>query len=540
MGMQENLIITAIIEDTPGTLKAATSTDAVKFTKDTKPPKTAVKFIENPERSGTLSPSKGYIGPDDPNFDITLLLRGSGYQNVAPPCGKFLRACGFVENLGVGGLVLPATTASTSVFTVDGTTLTDEDDILVEIGVAFEPQHIDSLAAGTIAGTEVITLTGTTSIAPVDGAEIVKVLVNGTVAASPAPTTTAFDVTGGTLLANDVILVEVTGSTGKYYETTVLTAVNDTGHQSVTVLPALPAAPATGDDVVVKLVAEQVIVAAAPTTTVFGIEAATLAENDIVLVNVASGATPSYEVAKITDVVNGGGHVTVTVTPALGAAPTAGKACIGQYTYKPTSDRTLVKSLSVYHYNDGIKIAQPGCRGNVKMDFKWGEMAKMVFSMSPLTWTPTTAAAGFTPDFSALLSALPAMGGSFKVSGTEEYVESLSLDMGVKVASLGALQTTGYYENFVGARQPKGSFDPFAADAVHLTTFKAGASATVWLKFGSDNNIFVLTMPDIQRESVEFADREGINTYNVGYRAYGVSGNDEVILAFCSPTTSTP
>lgn len=387
MGMLENLIITAVVEDTPGTLKADSSADAVKFTKDTKPPKTAVTFIENPEMTGTLSPSRGYIGPDDGGFDISLLLRGSGYQNVEPPMGKFLKACGFVANLGVGGVV----------------------------------------------------------------------------ASSPTPTTTAFSVEG-----------------------------------------------------------------------------ADLAVNDIIMVNVASGSTPTYEIVKVTAVTDGTGEQTITVSPALSVAPTATKAVIGQYTYKPTSDRDAMESLSVYHYLDGIKIAQPGCRANVKFDFKWGEMGKAVFSFVPLSWTPTTAEAGFTPDFSDLLTALPAMGGSFKVGAAEEYVESVSLDMGIKIPALGAIQTTGYYENFVSGRQPKGTFDPFANDAAHLTAFKAGTLASLWLRLGSGNNIFVTHLASIQRESVDFSDREGINTYGIGFGAYGVEGNDEIIMAFCSPITHTP
>lgn len=387
MGMLENMIITAVIETTPGALEADSAADAVKFTKDTKPPKTSVKFIENPESTGTLSPSRGYIGPDDGGFDISLLLRGSGFQNVEPPMGKFLKACGFVATLGVGGAV----------------------------------------------------------------------------AASPAPTTTAFTVTGADLNVNDIIMV-----------------------------------------------------------------------------NVASGATASYEIVKVTAVTDGTGDQAITVSPALTAAPTSTKMVIGQYTYKPTSDRDVMESLSIYHYLDGIKIVQPGCRANVKFDFKWGEMGKAVFSFVPLSWTPSTADAGFTPDFSDLLAALPAMGGSFKIGASEEYVESVSLDMGVKVPALGAIQTTGYYENFVSGRQPKGTFDPFASTADHLTAFKAGTLASLRLKLGSGNNIFAAHLASIQRESVDFSDREGINTYGIGFGAYGVEGNDEVILAFCSPTTYTP
>lgn len=383
MGMLEKLIITAIVETTAGTLEADSVADAIKFTTDTKPPKTGVKFIENPEGTGSLSPSKGYIGPKEGGFDVTMLLRGSGYCDVAPQCGKFLKSCGFVEVQGTGGAI----------------------------------------------------------------------------AAAPAPTTTVFTVTG-----------------------------------------------------------------------------ADLHKNDIIMVDIASGATANYEIVKVTDVTDDVGAQEITVSPALTAAPTATKAVIGQITYKPTSVIADMASLSVYHYMDGIKVAQNGCRGSVKFDFKWGEMAKAVFGMSPLAWTASTADAGFTPDFSTLQAGLPCMGGSFRVSGTEEYVESLSLDLGAKVPALGAIQTTGYYENFIGARAAKGSFDPFAKTADHLTAFMAGTSGTIWLKFGSASNIFVMNLPDIQRESVDFADREKINTYKIGYRAYGVSGDDDVLLAFCSPT----
>lgn len=65
-----------------------------------------------------------------------------------------------------------------------------------------------------------------------------------TVSATPAPTTTGATVaSAGTLAVGDMVLIEVTGQTGLFVRK--LTAVSGT---ALTWAPALPAAPATGDD----------------------------------------------------------------------------------------------------------------------------------------------------------------------------------------------------------------------------------------------------------------------------------------------------
>lgn len=389
MGHLDNLIITAVIETVAaGTLQAdaGDGTDALRFTQDTKPPKTEIEWIDNPEYTGTLGASEGYTGPRKGGFDIGMLLRGSGYYDVAPPMGILLKACGFKEVLGTGG----------------------------------------------------------------------------TVDASPPPTTTAFTVTGSDLEVNDIILVDV-----------------------------------------------------------------------------ASGATASFERTQVTDVTDGTGNQEITVSPALSAAPTSDHAVLGQPTYKLSSDPSDHKSLSIYHYLDGIKISSPGCRGVVKFDLKWKELAKAMFTFTPLDWTESDADYGSIPDFSALQSGMPVMAGVFTHGGTDTYIESLSLDTGQNVPALGAIQSSGYYQNFMGDRNVVGTFDPFASSSAVLTAFKAGAKAAIWFSLGSGDNQVVISMRRTKYKDVSFADREKINTYAIGFQALETLGDDELAIAFCSETASS-
>jgi hypothetical protein len=263
---------------------------------------------------------------------------------------------------------------------------------LVEIGTHFEAEHIDTLSNG--AGTQAVTLLGTTSIAPVHDAEVIDNIEDGTVAASPAPTTTAFDVTGGSMTAGQELLVEVTGSSGYYYRTTVITATPGSGVISVVVSPALPAAPTSGDSVVIYAAVTNVLVCAAPSTTGCAVVGATIAAGQLADLEIG---TDTYETRRILTSSAG----IITWWPPTSAAPSTGADVYPGVSYLLTSTLESYKSGTVFFYfQNGEKLTISGLKGNpvftlgirepMLIDFEFTGIKAPATSQTAIgyTWSP--------------------------------------------------------------------------------------------------------------------------------------------------------
>ena len=271
-----------------------------------------------------------------------------------------------------------------------------------------------------------------------------------------------------------------------------------------------------------------------PTTTAFTVTGSTFAVNDAILVEVGTG----WQYSWITAVTDGSGNQALTVAPALTQAPATGADVKPGVTYKPSSAEADFKSLSVYYYMDGIKFSLAGCRGNPSFDFKWGEVPSVTFKMELMKWTAADAAIGFTPTYDAAPLFI-CTGGSFLLNGSEHYIENFSIDLGLNIAKLGAIQAEGYHDIFISARTPEGSFDPYATDAAHLTAFKAMTPGAIHLRVGTASNMIVMKLPRIVRKDVKMSDKEGVNTYDVSFAASKTVADDEVFLAFLSSVDPT-
>lgn len=337
-------------------------------------------------------------GPSEPGCAIQVEAKGSGTHGDAPEIGQMLECSMGVKTIGVAGIVSAATTASTSAFTVLGASLTDEDNILVEIGTHWEAEHVDSLTAGT--GVQAIGLLGTTSLAPVHDAEVVDNIEDGTVAASPSPSTTAFDVTGGSMTAGQELLVEVTGATGYFYRTTVTTATPGAGVISVVVSPALPAAPTSGDSVVIYVAVTTVLVCAAPSTTGCAVVGATVAAGQLADIEIG---TATYETRQIKMVSAG----IVTWFPPVSAAPATAANFYPGVSYLLSSTYSDYKSGSAFFYfPNGEKLVLSGLRGNPVFTLGIREPMLIDFEFTGIKAPATSKAdVGYTwapPDFAVI------------------------------------------------------------------------------------------------------------------------------------------
>lgn len=267
-----------------------------------------------------------------------------------------------------------------------------------------------------------------------------------------------------------------------------------------------------------------------PTTTELICTGSNFEINDALLVDLGGGA---WDSAWITDVVAGSGEQTLTLFPALPSAPSPDVNVHPAVIYKMSSLEVNHNTLSLYCYLDGVKYSLGGCIGNVAFDFKWGEVPKATFQMKLSNWVAEDAVCPDTPNYDAV-KLFACTGGSFKLGSGEEYIENFSCDLGYNVAQLGAIQSNGYYKTWLNKREPKGSFDPFMNDSSFLTAYKNGTTAQSHVKIGGPSNMIMLRQPRIMYRDVKAADKEGINTYDIGYRATKTSADDEVFLAFLS------
>lgn len=100
------------VEVTEGTAIALAAADAVlhadgKFTPDT-------PMTERPLRTTSLSPFAAVPGKRSGDIEFRMELKGSGTAGTPPACGKFLRACGFLETI-VAGTSVTYSPASASI-----------------------------------------------------------------------------------------------------------------------------------------------------------------------------------------------------------------------------------------------------------------------------------------------------------------------------------------------------------------------------------------------------------------------------------------
>lgn len=525
MGLLQNLIFAIVEETIEGTPETDIATSVVKLGKDAKPPKIGKALIDAPEMSGSLSPEDPIVGQDSVAFELPIVLKGSGKRNTPPEFDVLMKNTFGVRTNPAAGTVSPVKTASTTIYTVTGSGLASPNKILVKIGATYEEVTVSSVTPGT--GVQVVTASAA-SLAPVNGATIVSSLVNGTVAASPAPTTTTFDLTGGTLTAGDEILVEI----GATYQVGVVDTVTPgAGVQSIILESALTVPPSTGADVHILTPHGYVVVASAPAVGAFSVVGSTLTANDAILVAIGAAFEETW-VVTASDTL---GSQALTVSPVLSQAPATDGLVYPGVTYKLSSDQANFLSMTAVHYVDGIKIVTPGCRGNVAFQFNANDVPMATFSMEGMNWTATNAVCAFTPTYQNVRPFIVSQG-SWKLGAAEEYIENFAIDLGWTVAKLNAIQASGVYDIFLSKRDPNGSFDPFANSVTHLTAWKAMTPATVTFKIGDTTNMILMKLPRIIRREVTFADKEGVNTFDIAFAASKTVANDEVFLSFLSIT----
>lgn len=196
------------------------------------------------------------------------------------------------------------------------------------------------------------------------------------------------------------------------------------------------------------------------------------------------------------------------------------------------------KSLTVYHYQDGLRnIITGGIVTACAINWVGGDVIKMSVTIVGHDGGQTDTAL-ITPTFEATPQ-LPFIGASFSIAAYAARIAKLSLDFGLTVAKPPSVNSAdGYGQLMITGRKPKGSFDPeLVTIATHdfVSRFKAGTTGTLLTgTMGSvAGNRVTTTLNNVYYESISQGDREGLRTLAVPFGMDdGGTIDNEMSLAF--------
>ena len=203
-------------------------------------------------------------------------------------------------------------------------------------------------------------------------------------------------------------------------------------------------------------------------------------------------------------------------------------------TYTPATANQ--QYATIYFYQDGVLRSLEDAVGTFSLNLEAGSFGTASFTFTGHLGTPSDTAFPSTAYDASV--PVPVIGGAFTIGGYSASITKLAIDRGnniVKPASYSA--SDGYGQIRILDWDCTGSFDPSAellatkdyVDQWASGTALALASGTIGSTAG---NRYAITMPAVSYRSVAYGEREAIRTYEVGFGAAEVSGDDELSIAF--------
>jgi len=230
---------------------------------------------------------------------------------------------------------------------------------------------------------------------------------------------------------------------------------------------------------------------------------------------------------------------------AAGTAPEVGpllRACsLGEtivgstsVTYATVSDSQ--ESITLYYYSDGLLHKITGAMGNASFDMSSNGIGKINFTFLGHDAGHSDASL-VSGSYDATVPP-PIINVPFSIGGYSAAIAALSMDLGNSVTAPPDMSSSdGFGDVIINARDVSGSFDPaqvLIAQKDFIGEWKAGTtgSLTTGVIGSSAGNRYALTCPAAYYREVSPGDREGLRTYEIGFAAAEVSGDDEFSLVF--------
>lgn len=269
-----------------------------------------------------------------------------------------------------------------------------------------------------------------------------------------------------------------------------------------------------------------------PTTSTFTVASATgLAVGKLIAVNVTG---IGIEVRMISALAT----AAVTLSQALSAAPTTGDTVKTSVQYTPASN--LPASLCLAHYmtTNGTLLSRQinGCVVD-KLGFMFDANDEPKFTAGGPARDQTRPAQTQPGAFTTVGTAMPTgMTGDLRISDASyPFLKgNVNVTNGMKLrnAEYGSSKATGYYR--AGRRVVEVSFDSYVEDpSVVYALGESTATAPILFQTGNvEGQIVVIYMPKVEFEIPSTPDGENELVWSFKGVALGVSGNDEIQVAY--------
>ena len=188
--------------------------------------------------------------------------------------------------------------------------------------------------------------------------------------------------------------------------------------------------------------------------------------------------------------------------------------------YRPTSDESLYRTVTLYLYNDGMLTIFTGCVGSVRFDVRSGGMGMMTFTMRG-RFVSTSAVALPTALVAGTAQNPPIwQGGRSQLLGRLAQCSSLSFDMGVGLMLPENPEAPSGYGSAVPiSRAVRTTIDPLMDTTNQVALFNdfiAGTTGTLFAQLGSAaGNRFMLSQPSIRMLQADPNDRQGLRANSI-------------------------
>jgi len=205
---------------------------------------------------------------------------------------------------------------------------------------------------------------------------------------------------------------------------------------------------------------------------------------------------------------------------------------------------TSFQSCTIWVYEDGIKWAITGCRGNVEFNFKAGEPVTLTFNMQG-RWAAPTDVAYPTSVTDNGGKPCVAMNRAFVYTGgdgaTNPVTESLNFSLNNTIALQPNLDDSvahGIEAVVITGRDAKGSFNPEAILAAttpaYWTDFAAVTQVPITYIVGDGTDNLSVSLPKCEIENITPEDQNGIGIYNIPFSMVRTTADDEMSLTFAT------
>lgn len=188
--------------------------------------------------------------------------------------------------------------------------------------------------------------------------------------------------------------------------------------------------------------------------------------------------------------------------------------------YRPTSDESVYRTVTLYLYNDGLQTIFTGCVGSVRFDLRSGGMGMMTYTMrgrfvsTTAVSLPAVLTAGNTQN--------PPIwqGGRSQLLGRLAQCSSLSFDAGVGLMLPENPEApSGYGPAVPISRAVRTTIDPLmdtTNQVALINDFIAGTSGSIFAQLGSAaGNRFMLSQPNVRMLQSDPSDRQGLRSNQI-------------------------